>query len=293
MHKAILEKKGELLMKSKYLLTAKNIFKGSFLPYTSLKNRRWEMVTKDVWVYTNRIVNICLIKNENGELIMVDAGMPKDYKVIMRDINEKFNGQKPVAIILTHGHFDHVGSLAHILTEWNIPVFSSLEEIPFLIGKKDYPKGKYSRNGLVAMLSRTFPNQGIDLKHHIIPLSDDHSIPYLNEWEWIATPGHTPGHISLYHKKDRILIAGDAIVTVKQESLLAVITQKYSFNGPPAYFTPNKEEAKKSLVKLLQIPINDCVTGHGPVIRGKKFIEDELKNLVKKYDIMEEKNQNR
>ena len=273
-----------IMMKKEELLTEQNLFKGSFLPYTSRKNRKWEMVTDDVWVYTNRIVNICILQNESNELIMVDAGMPKDYKIIIEDITKKFNGRKPVAIILTHGHFDHVGSLAPLLAEWDIPVFASTEEIPYLTGLKDYMKGKFSVKGLVAMLSKTFPNRGIHLKSNLFPLPINNSVPYLEEWEWIATPGHTPGHVSLHNKKERILIAGDAVVTVKQESFFAVLTQRYSLNGPPAYFTPNTREAKKSIVKLLQFPIKYLVTGHGPVIKREEFIEKELKKLLKEYD---------
>ncbi len=270
-------------METNELLTKRNVFKDSFLPYTSFKNRKWEMVDRSLWVYTNRIVNICMIENESKDLIMVDAGMPKDYQVLLEDINQRFNGKRPVAIILTHGHFDHVGCLARLVEKWKIPVFSSEEEIPYLNGTKDYPKGKFSLKGLVAMLSKTFPNHGINIKNHLYPLPENHSVPYLEGWEWIATPGHTPGHISLYNREKRILLAGDAMTTVKQESFTAVLTQRYSLNGPPAYFTPDKKEAKKSIINLLQRPIECLVTGHGPIIKGEDFIETEMKNLLKSY----------
>ena len=271
-------------MERKRLLNERNQFKGSFLPYTSFKNREWDMVNETVWVYTNRIVNLCIIQNKNKELIMIDAGMPKDYKVIMKDISEKFSGRKPVAVILTHGHFDHVGSLAQIVAEWGIPVLASAEEIPYLNGIKDYPKGEFSMKGLVAMLSKTFPNRGIDIGNHIDALPKDHSVPYLDDWEWIATPGHTPGHVSFYNRKKGILIAGDAVVTVKQESFVAVLTQRFSLNGPPAYFTPDKKEAKKSMGKLLQLPIDYLITGHGPVVRGQEIMENNLRELINGYN---------
>lgn len=271
-------------MKKEEMLTERNLFKGSFLPYKSRKNRKWEMVTDNVWVYTNRIVNICFIQNERKELIMVDAGMPNDYPIILEEINKKFNGQKPIALILTHGHFDHVGSLAPLLVEWDIPVFASQEELPYLNGLKDYPKGKFSTKGFIPLLSKTFPHHGIHLKSNLFPLPINGTVPFLEEWEWMATPGHTPGHVSFYNKVQRVLIAGDAVVTVKQESLFAVLTQRYSLNGPPAYFTPHTREAKKSIVQLLQRPIKYLVTGHGPVIRREDFIEKELKSLLKKYD---------
>lgn len=271
-------------MNRQELLTDRNEFKGSFLPYTSFKNRKWDMVDNDVWVYTNRIVNICIIQNERKELIMVDAGMPKDYKVILNDIRKMYGGRKPIAIILTHGHFDHVGSLAQLLAEWNIPVYAGTEELPYLNGMEDYPEGEFSWKGMVAMLSKTFPNKGINISQYLFPLPENHAVPYLADWEWIATPGHTPGHVSFYNRKKGILIAGDAVVTVKQESFLSVVTQRYRLNGPPAYFTPNKKEAKRSIMRLLDLSVRHLITGHGPVIHGDNRIESDLKNLLKQYD---------
>ncbi|MBD3108200.1 MBL fold metallo-hydrolase [Bacillus sp. AGMB 02131] len=265
------------------LLTERNLFKWAFLPYTSVKNRKWEKVANNVWMYTNRIVNICLLENEHKELIMVDAGMPKDYKVIMQDIKSQFKGRIPAAIILTHGHFDHVGSLVNILAEWDIPVYASEKEIPYLTGTKDYPGERFSRKGLVALLSRSFPNEGINLGDKVVSLPENQTVPLLEEWVWMYTPGHTPGHISLYNRKMKVMIAGDAVVTVKQESLFAVLTQRYSLNGPPAYFTPDRKAARQSIIQLAQKPIRYLVTGHGPVIRGEGFIDAELRKLVKVY----------
>ncbi|PEE06030.1 MBL fold metallo-hydrolase, partial [Bacillus pseudomycoides] len=60
----------------------------------------------------------------------------------------------------------------------------------------------------------SFPNQGIDLGKYIHELPLDGSVPHMPEWRWVHTPGHTPGHISLFRKTDHFLIAGDAFVTV-------------------------------------------------------------------------------
>ena len=54
-------------------------------------------------------------------------------------------------------------------------------------------------------------------------------------WKWIHTPGHTEGHISLFHEKDRVLIAADAFSTTKQESLLSVMTHAEQISGPPKF----------------------------------------------------------
>ena len=55
-------------------------------------------------------------------------------------------------------------------------------------------------------------------------LPSDGTVPHLPDFKWIHTPGHTPGHISLFREKDQALIVGDAFVTVKQEYLYKVLT---------------------------------------------------------------------
>ena len=72
--------------------------------------------------------------------------------------------------------------------------------------------------GLWAWSSFLLPNRGIDLGKRVQPLPADGTVPGLPEWRWIHTPGHSPGHVSLFREQDRTLIPGDAFVTVKQES---------------------------------------------------------------------------
>ena len=69
-------------------------------------------------------------------------------------------------------------------------------------------------------------------------------------WRVIETPGHSPGHVSLFRESDGVLIAGDAFVTTKQESLLAVMTQRQELRGPPMYFTCDWDAARESVQKL-------------------------------------------
>jgi len=74
--------------------------------------------------------------------------------------------------------------------------------------------------GMVAKMSSTFPHHtSIDIGFRAVALTSDGSIPGMDGWRWIHTPGHTEGHISLFRESDRILIAGDAFTTTKQESL--------------------------------------------------------------------------
>lgn len=111
-------------------------------------------------------------------------------------------------------------------------------------------------------------------------------------WRWIHTPGHTKGHVSLFREDDRCLIAGDAFVTVKQESLYAVATQEQEIHGPPAYFTPDWNAARQSVERLAQLRPSIAATGHGTPMRGEE-LGRALEKLLMDFDEIAVPNQGR
>jgi len=264
-------------------------FEDSFLPMSSIGSGIGVAVVPDVYCYTDQIVNLVLVGNpsETSEFVLIDTGMPKSAEQIKNMIHKRFGESAiPKAIILTHGHFDHVGSIAALLEDWDIPVYAHEQELPFLTGKEDYPPGDPNvDSGLVAKMSPLFPNHGIDISAHIQPLSSDGTVPNMPGWKCIHTPGHTPGHISLFREQDRILIAGDAFVTVKQESLYKVLTQTQEISGPPRYYTTDWEAAYESVKKLEALKPQLAVTGHGVPMSGKE-LSTSLHYLVEHFNEM-------
>jgi glyoxylase-like metal-dependent hydrolase (beta-lactamase superfamily II) len=250
-------------------------FEGSFLPMTSIGSGMGIAVLPDVFCYTNKIVNLALVGNKN-EFVLVDAGMPKSADEIIEMIAEHFGEQaRPSAIILTHGHFDHVGSLVELLENWRVPVYAHELEIPYLTGKKDYPPGDPSVDaGMVAKMSPVFPNHGINIGEQVKAFPQDGSIPHMQGWKWIHTLGHTPGHVSLFREEDRALIAGDAFVTVKQESLYKVLTQTQEISGPPRYYTTDWDAAYESVKRLEALKPEIAITGHGLPMNGEELREN-------------------
>jgi glyoxylase-like metal-dependent hydrolase (beta-lactamase superfamily II) len=93
-------------------------------------------------------------------------------------------------------------------------------------------------------------------------------VPFLDGWQWIHTPGHSVGHVSLWRLADRSLIAGDAFITTAQESAYAVATQEPELHGPPMYFTPDWQKAAESVRVLAALEPETVVTGHGHALRG-------------------------
>jgi glyoxylase-like metal-dependent hydrolase (beta-lactamase superfamily II) len=234
------------------------------------------------------IVNVYFVVVENEEKtewILVDAGLPFSAGMIKRTAQKMFGeNTKPLGIILTHGHFDHIGALQSLIEEWDVPIFAHSLEIPFLTGKKDYLPPDWSvGGGMMTWISPLYPYRAIDLGNRVRPMPDDGRIPFLKEWKWIHTPGHTPGHISLFRENDRVLIVGDAFITVKQESLFAVLTQRKEIHGPPMYFTPEWQQAKESVVKLRNLEPSAAFTGHGLPMYGEQLSKN-LEMLIERFD---------
>ncbi|RKQ34661.1 MBL fold metallo-hydrolase [Oceanobacillus halophilus] len=259
-----------------------------YIPATSVGSGVGTEVLPDLFNYTIQIVNIHLVGNpETNDFVLIDAGMPGSADKIISVTEEHFGeNSRPKAIILTHGHFDHVGAIIELVKYWDVPVYAHELELPYLTGQKSYPEPDASvEGGMVAKMSPMFPNEPIDLGDSIEKLPSDGTIPHMPDFEWYHTPGHTAGHISLFREKDRALIVGDAFVTVKQESLYKVITQEQEISGPPRYLTTDWKAAKESVIKLEALKPSVAVTGHGLPMAGE-LLSSSLEKLVQEFDQM-------
>lgn len=260
-----------------------------FIPVTSVAHGEGKQVVTDVYSYTIQIVNLCFVgtPGEGNEFVLVDAGMPASAKMIVEKAEEKFgSGAKPSVIILTHAHFDHIGALVDLVEKWDVPVYAHEFELPYLTGKKSYPNPDPTvEGGMTSRLSFLFPTEPINLGDKIHPLPENGAVPAMPGWRWIPTPGHSPGHISLFRDSDRFLIAGDAFLTTRQDFLWDVISQDLEIYGPPRYLTPDWESAKKSVQVLEALKPNYAVTGHGQPVSGS-WLTKNLGILAKDFDVM-------
>ena len=134
----------------------------------------------------------CSILSENGKAWIVDPGQEADRII---DLLAK-KGLEPVAILLTHAHFDHIGGIPGLIEKF--------PGLPVYVHEKDAPMIGHPLN----QLPPEYPNTG-SLKG-LRSLRGLRSVEGL-EVEIIETPGHTPGGVCYYFPKDKLLLSGDTL----------------------------------------------------------------------------------
>ncbi len=143
--------------------------------------------------------NTYVVYDETKECIIIDPGCytEKERTELRRFITSE--GLKPVKLINTHCHVDHVLGNKFVSELWNLELYMHKEDLPLLknagnIGKmygfEDYEGSPYPKHFLAQDDTLTFGESSFKI---------------------LFTPGHAPGHICLYSKENNLLIAGDVI----------------------------------------------------------------------------------
>ena len=214
-------------------------------------------------------VNVFAVMADDG-WVLVDAGLYGSAANILRWATQHVDDRPLNAIILTHAHFDHVGAVQQLSDTSGVPVYIHHDELDYLRGTKAYPPpDPFVGGGMMARLSGLYPRNPANFTGDARALPSGGTVPHLPGWSWIHTPGHSAGHVSLFRASDRTLIVGDAFCTTKQESLLAVATQRPEMHGPPAYFTTDWDAARESVRLLSELEPLAVAPGHGRPMAGE------------------------
>jgi glyoxylase-like metal-dependent hydrolase (beta-lactamase superfamily II) len=236
-------------------------------------------------------VNVFAVTHRDGSWTLIDAGLPLTAGLIRGWAEKHFSGP-PNAIVLTHGHFDHVSAAPELAEKWNVPVFAHTLEFPYLTGQKEYPAPNVGAGGgAMSLLSPTYPRGPINLRPRLqaLPSAEGSgaapiAIAEMPGWQVLHTPGHTPGHVSFFRPEDGTLLVGDAFCTTKPESFFeAAVAQQPELHGPPSYFTSDWSQARESVRRLAQLAPNVVAPGHGKALAGGNVAE-ALHTLAENFD---------
>lgn len=206
--------------------------------------------------------------------VLIDTGMPGELQQIrnaMKEVDVSFDQLK--AVILTHQDLDHIGGLPEILKKSvnRIEVYAHEVDKPYIEGTLPLIKTDPSRMDKeewaalpkeMQYLYQSPPKAKVD---HI--LKDGQELPYFGGIQVIFTPGHTPGHISLYLKQGKILVAGDALICANG-----------SLRGPVQRNTLDMNTALRSVEKFLDFDIESVICYHGGFCND--HVKDQLQSIV-------------
>ncbi len=228
------------------------------LPYPSMLGGT-RLLRPDVAQIRLPIVNAYLLGQPGGKWVLVDTGTPLDAAMIRRAAQKIHGKRPPSAIILTHGHVDHAGSVKKLLEQWPVPVYAHANELPFLTAQRKYQMGR-----------RT--SAAPDLRPHIQALPADGTVPHAAGWHTIPSPGHTPGHVSLWRESDRTLIVGDAFSTANARSPLTLLTGEPAQVGH-AFVYMSRSDGRETVRRLADLAPELASVGHGKALSGQGLPE--------------------
>jgi glyoxylase-like metal-dependent hydrolase (beta-lactamase superfamily II) len=215
---------------------------------------------------------------DGSSWILVDAGWENDGPRIQAAARSLLGpGLAPSAILLTHVHPDHEGAAGELARDWGCPVYAHPAEIPIATG--DFAAMQRYAGPLDRWLILPFMRAvGRRRREAILaagslagivrPLALDGAIPGVADWRWIATPGHTPGHVAYIRGRDRVVISGDAIVTLRVNSWSGLLRQRQGLSAPPWYTTWDRETARASIVAIADLEPSVLAGGHGVPLAG-------------------------
>ena len=207
------------------------------------------------------IIYPALLWDSDGATL-IDTGIPGQLDAVRREIeNTGVDFESVHRIILTHQDIDHIGVLPEIVRVRGseIEVLAHEEDKPYIEGDK--PLIKMNRERMAQMMESLPESQRQQLERIFSTppagkvdrtLHDGEELPFYGGIDVIHTPGHTPGHLSLFVKKARLLIAGDEL-RVEEGELV----------GPSEWATLDMESAKASLRKLTDYQIDNVLCYHG------------------------------
>jgi glyoxylase-like metal-dependent hydrolase (beta-lactamase superfamily II) len=179
-------------------------------------------------------------------LVLVDVGLPGAVPSIRVALDDAGFALADVdTVLLTHHDGDHAGALAELRDEVDVTVLVHAEEAPYVDGRSFPLKGNPDDG--------RYPATPVDVEL----VGDEILHTTAGPLRVVNTPGHSPGHVSLYFANENLLLAGDALVADGDDDRL---------HGPKPEYTPDVERATESVGTLAALDVDRTLCYHGGVV---------------------------
>lgn len=216
------------------------------------------------------VINPLIVWDEN-DVVLFDAGLPGMGAIIREtSVDADVPFERLNKILITHSDMDHIGSLSQIIQEarLEITLMTHKEEKPYIecdllpVRVKQMESSINTvagamREQLITMVDNLKKSYKLFKANVDKTIADGEVLPFCGGITCIYTPGHTPGHLSYYLEKLKLLIAGD-ILQVMDGFLVKC----------PDFTIMDREAVAASLKKLSHYEIETVVCYHGGLFQG-------------------------
>lgn len=196
--------------------------------------------------------NAFVFRDDDGHIMLVDCGRGRAPRRILRALQELSSDPSEVThIVVTHAHPDQVGALSAIAARTGARVVAHEREATYIrAGRVPARDGSHIAGRAIDFATRRFgPTKVSD------EVADGDIIPVAGGIRVIHTPGHTPGHISLWHERSGVLVVGDVLMNLR------------SLRFSPAYLCTNSSRARQSAAALAGLDCEIAAFSHGTEMR--------------------------
>jgi len=204
-----------------------------------------------------RAFNPVAVETNRG-LLLLDVGLPGQAEALWEELaTAAFDWPDVWAVLVTHQDGDHAGALASVCEKTDAVVFAHEGCAPYVDGRKDPLKSDGDR----------YPPVPVDVEL----VGEERFRTAAGPMVVVYTPGHAPGHVSVYFPEEHLLIAADALTAADG-----------ALRGPSEQFTLDMAEATQSVARLAALAADRVHCYHGGTVATD---DDRIAELAESIEL--------